>query len=109
MPSAAQWRCTAPCAARACDPDLPPLAVGVGIVTGEVIVGSVGGANRLDYTAIGAPVNLAARLCAAAEPNETLLNDTTFEAVRGLVAAEPAPPIAAKGFSAPVAAYRMRG
>ncbi len=90
------------------DPALPPLAVGVGIVTGEVIVGSVGGANRLDYTAIGAPVNLAARLCAAAEPNETLLNDTTFDAVRGLVAAEPAPPIAAKGFSAPVAAYRMR-
>ncbi len=95
--------------ASATDPALPPLAVGVGIVTGEVIVGSVGGANRLDYTAIGAPVNLAARLCSAAEPNETLLNDTTFEAVRGLVAAEPAPPIVAKGFSAPVAAYRMRG
>ena len=95
--------------ASVADPALPLLAVGVGIVTGEVIVGSVGGANRLDYTAIGAPVNLAARLCAAAEPNETLLNDTTFEAVRGLVAAEPAPPIAAKGFSAPVAAYRMRG
>ncbi|MEP7119090.1 MAG: adenylate/guanylate cyclase domain-containing protein [Acidobacteriota bacterium] len=90
------------------DPALPPLAVGVGIVTGEVIVGSVGGADRLDYTAIGAPVNLAARLCAAAEPNETLLNDATFEAVRGLVAAEPAPPLAVKGFSELVRAFRMR-
>ena len=90
------------------DPSLPPLAVGVGIVTGEVIVGSVGGANRFDYTAIGAPVNLAARLCAAAEPHETLLNDATFDAVRGLVAAEPAPPLAVKGFSEPVRAFRMK-
>ncbi len=94
--------------ASVADPALPPLAVGVGIVTGEVIVGSVGGANRLDYTAIGAPVNLAARLCAAAEPHETLLNDVTFEAVRGLVAAEPAPPITVKGVTEPVHAFRMK-
>ena len=90
------------------DPGVPALAVGVGIATGEVIVGSVGGADRLDYTAVGAPVNLAARLCAAAEPGETLLNDATYEAVRGLVAAEPAPPLTVKGFSEPVRAFRMR-
>ena len=94
--------------APATTPALPALAVGVGIATGEVIVGSVGGANRLDYTAVGAPVNLAARLCAAAEPGETLLNDATFAAVRGLVAAEPAPPLTVKGFSEPVRAFRMR-
>jgi class 3 adenylate cyclase len=96
-------------AAAAADPALPPLAVGVGIATGEVIVGSVGGANRLDHTAVGAPVNLAARLCAAAEPGETLLNDATYDAVRGLVAAEPAPPLTVKGFTEPVRAFRMRG
>jgi class 3 adenylate cyclase len=95
-------------AATTTDPGLPPLAIGVGIATGEVIVGSVGGANRLDFTAVGAAVNLAARLCAAAEPGETLLNDSTYDAVRGLVAAEPAPPLTVKGFSAPVRAFRMR-
>jgi adenylate cyclase len=95
-------------AAATADPGLPPLAVGVGIATGEVIVGSVGGANRFDYTAVGAPVNLAARLCAAAAPGETLVTDATYDAVRGLVAAEPAPPLTAKGFSEPVRAFRMR-
>jgi class 3 adenylate cyclase len=94
---------------RGGDGPLAALGVGVGIATGEVIVGSVGGANRLDYTAIGAPVNLAARLCAVAEPGETLMNEATFDAVRGLVAAEPAAPITVKGFSEPVHAFRMRG
>ena len=73
-----------------------------------MIIGSVGGANRLDYTAVGAPVNLAARLCAAAEGGETLMNEATFEAVRGLVAAEAVPPLNVKGFSEPVQAFRMR-
>ena len=73
-----------------------------------MIIGSVGGANRLDYTAVGAPVNLAARLCAAAERGETLMNEATFEAVRGLVAAEAVPPLNVKGFAEPVRAFRMR-
>ena len=96
-------------AASADDPALPPMQVGVGIVTGEVIVGSIGGGDRLDYTAIGAAVNLAERLCGVAGPGETLMNDATFEAVRGLVAAEPAPPLSVKGFGEPVHAFRMRG
>lgn len=90
------------------DPSLPPLSLGIGIVTGEVIVGSVGGADRQDYTAVGAPVNLAARLCSAAEPGETLMSASTFDIVRGLVAAEETAPFSVKGVSAPVTAYRMR-
>jgi class 3 adenylate cyclase len=88
---------------------LGTLAVGVGIATGEVIVGSIGSPDRLDYTAIGTPVNLAARLCAVAEPHETLLDARSMGLVAGLVAAEPVPPFAVKGVSAPVQAFRMRG
>jgi adenylate cyclase len=44
-------------------PDLPtPLSVGVGINTGQAILGSVGGSTRRDYTAIGDTVNIAFRL-----------------------------------------------
>lgn len=43
------------------------LAVGIGIDTGDVVLGPIGSASRLEYTAIGSPVNRAARLQALAE------------------------------------------
>jgi class 3 adenylate cyclase len=89
------------------NPDLPMLDVGIGIATGEVIVGSIGSDDRLDYTAIGSPVNLSARLCAAADAHEILMSERTFEKVRDLIAAEPVAPMAVKGFTGVVRAYRM--
>jgi class 3 adenylate cyclase len=94
-------------AAGEADPSLPGLAVGIGIATGEVIVGSIGSGDRLDYTAVGAAVNLGARLCASAEPHEILMSEETFTRVRDLVAAEAMAPLTVKGFSEPVRVYRM--
>ena len=39
-----------------------PIAVGIGVSAGEVVAGTVGGEDRMEYTAIGDSVNLAARL-----------------------------------------------
>lgn len=47
---------------RAEDPDLPPLAVGVGVNTGRCVVGNIGSRWRYDYSVLGDTVNLASRL-----------------------------------------------
>jgi class 3 adenylate cyclase len=87
-------------------PDMP-IDVGIGIATGEVILGAVGSNERLDYTALGSTVNLGARLCSAAAKREILLSEETYRLVRDFIAAEPMEPVAVKGFAEPVKTFRM--
>lgn len=93
---------------NAANPGKDPLQVGVGIVTGEVVLGSIGSADRQDFTVIGSNVNLCARLCAKANPGEVLLAGPTYERVKDLVAAERLEPMEFKGFSRPIEVFRMR-
>src|SRR5436190_18332900 len=53
------------------------LAVRVGVATGPVVVGLLGGRSRVEYAAFGDTVNTAARLQSAAEPGSVLLDETT--------------------------------
>lgn len=55
----------------------PTLGVGVGIASGPVTVGVIGGEGRLEYAAVGSAVNLASRLCENAEASEILIADQT--------------------------------
>ncbi len=84
-----------------------PLQVGIGIVTGDVILGSVGSEDRRDFTAIGSNVNLCARLCATAGPREILLAESTYERVQDFVAATRLAPLTVKGFREPIPVYKM--
>jgi len=61
------------------------LSFGVGINVGEAVVGNVGTAELMNYTAIGDSVNLAKRLQENAEAGQILLSQSTYQAVRGRV------------------------
>jgi class 3 adenylate cyclase len=88
-------------------PDEPKIGLGIGITTGEVILGSIGSKDRRDFTAIGSHVNLCSRLCSLARPCETLLAESTYREVQAFIAAERLEPQYVKGFSDAVPVYRM--
>lgn len=88
-------------------PDGERLALGIGVVTGEVILGSIGSRDRLDFTAIGTQVNLCSRLCAMAKPREILLAESTYVLVRDLISAERHEAVTIRGMAQPVNVYRM--
>ncbi len=84
-----------------------PLAVGIGLQSGEVFAGNIGSDRRLEYTVIGDAVNTAARLCSEAGPGEILLGETLYQAIQAPPAVTPLPPLQLKGKAQPVAVYRV--
>lgn len=62
-------------------PQKERLKLKVGLTTGKVLAGTVGTEARLDYTAIGEPVNVASWLCQSAEPGQVLITGKTLAAV----------------------------
>ncbi|MEP7358633.1 MAG: adenylate/guanylate cyclase domain-containing protein, partial [Anaerolineales bacterium] len=85
---------------------LPP--IGVGISTGETMMGNFGSLRRLEYTAIGRDVNLAARLCGAVEPYQVIVSQATYDLVAAHVTADPLPPMHLKGIEGNVGGWAVR-
>lgn len=83
------------------------LAVRVGVSTGEVIVGEVGGPTGGEYLAVGDTVNVAARLQALAPPMGVMASEATYRLVASAVEAEPVGTVALKGRQAAMHVFRV--
>ena len=78
------------------------LQVRMGIATGYCTVGNFGSDQRLDYTALGSPVNLAARLQGLSPPNKIIIEDNTLNLVHEKIKFKNFDEITPKGFSRPL-------
>ena len=79
--------------------DPVPIDIGVGVNHGPVILGNMGAQNRLDYTVIGAAVNLGARLMQVAAPGQILVPNELLKGLEADIPVRAVHRISFKGFS----------
>ena len=68
---------------RRIEQNKPPLAIGIGIHTGPVVVGYVGSSKALSYTVIGDTANTSARLCSSALSGQIVVSENTLARLGG--------------------------
>lgn len=86
------------------------LHVGIGVASGEVVMGAMGAKSRMDYTVLGWTVNLSARLCSMAAPDQVLIDAATHQAGQHMsgIRIETLEAIALKGYSDPVPTFGVK-
>ena len=80
----------------------------MGITTGYCTVGNFGSEQRLDYTVLGSPVNLAARLQGLAPADGILVSEPTYNLIREYVECAHFDELTPKGFARPIQIYQVK-
>lgn len=83
--------------------------VGMGLNTGEVVMGNLGSSDRLNYTVIGDNVNTAARLYNVAKGGQTIISESTYEEVKDRFIVNELTPVSVKGKTLPLRNFEVVG
>jgi class 3 adenylate cyclase/tetratricopeptide (TPR) repeat protein len=86
-----------------------PIQIRVGLNAGEVVVRSIGGDLKMDYTAVGQTTHLAARMEQLATPGSILMTAEALRLAEGYVEVKPLGPVNVKGVGGPLEVYEVTG
>mgnify|MGYP006267357323 CR=1 FL=1 len=76
--------------------------IGIGLNSGDVVMGNMGSEDHMDYTVIGDSINVAARLCGMAQPGQVLASQAIADAIGDQVIWKALSPVTVKGKNHPI-------
>ena len=84
-----------------------PIEFGVGIFTGDALIGNTGARWQYIFSAIGHTTNMAYRLTMLADRGQTIIGEETYQTVKDKIKTTPLPPVTIKGIDRPLPVYRV--
>ena len=89
--------------------DLPEIEMGIGVHTGQVVVGNIGSPERMKYDVIGSQVNLTSRIQSYTTGSQILISETTRQEVGRILKLGRQMEVKAKGIEQPVTLFEVLG